>query len=320
MKKIFLSAFFFVTILSVNIFAQTNVGPLYIGPDLVKCNGMIEQMCMNIRSSLDQPYEPYGGPIEGFTYEEGYDYELLIEKVALDGSTNEMPRFKYVLKNVVSKTFPQVTLHIANRKADCEDTKIFSCLLYREGDDQEWHNLYAKINGFKYKNGYEYELLAFKKLNVNTGAGKTYTYNLIRVVKQEPTMVISKKNRELFADGRKFYLTGINNNGKFEKLTAPQKAFITFRLNENSMGGSDGCNTMGGRIEINNSNIKIGPVMSTQMACEGVTIDRIIHSYFPKINKYKISNNSTIKFYENKTLLLEYTMAMEDVLPPDIEK
>jgi len=306
MKKILFPILF---LFSVSAFAQTTE-TLFVGPELIKCGGMIEQMCMPVRSDTSKAYEPYGGPIDGFTYEEGYVYELQVEKE----NYKDVQGFKYILKNVISKTIPVVTVYVANRKVDCEDTKIFSCILYREGNDKEWHNLYGKINGFKYKAGYEYELLVFKKLNQNSGAGRTYTYNLIRVVSQEPTMVISKKNREA-VEGKKFVLSGFSNGGKFEKTDAYPKVFIKFNLYENSIGGNDGCNQMSAKIALNNSNIKIGPVLSTQMFCTDVTIDKTIHALFEKIDKYKVSGGS-VKFYQGKTLLLEYTAVTEDTPQP----
>lgn len=287
---------------------------VYVASDLIKCGGNLDVMCLQVKDSPEKKYDSFVTNIEGFTFEEGYEYELLVYRGYHENPPSTAPAVYYTLRKIISKKTPRVTLEIANRKTICEDIKMFECIMYREKGEKEWHNLYGKIKGFKYREGYEYELLVSKELNLNMGAGMTYTYKLIKTLSKKPTMIISAANRE-FIQGRKFTLTGYRDISGFEKTIKSNKPVtLIFNLNENSVGGSDGCNQIGGRVEINNSSMKFVSMMGTKMFCQGVTVDRIVDVSLDKVTKYKLSGN-TLKLYNGKTLLLEYEAIMEDVMP-----
>lgn len=286
---------------------------IYVASEMVRCKGMLEVMCYQIKESSEKDYDIFIASIDGFTFEEGYEYELLVYKGYHESPPSTAPAAYYSLKKILSKKLPNETLEIANRMSTCEDTKIFDCLLYKRKGEKEWHNLYGKIKGFKYKKGYDYELLVSKKLNNNMGAGRTYEYTLIKTLSKKPTMVISGRNKDEL-DGKKFALTGYRVDGKYEENTTDKQANISFRLDENQTGGNDGCNTFFGRVEINGSKISFGMMGSTKMACQGVRVDKIIYENLSKVNRYKVSNGN-LKLYSGKTLLLEYSLLMEDVLP-----
>lgn len=305
---------FFALLLFCSGFLQAQETTLYIGPQLIKCNGNLDVMCMQVKEGNETTYNPFAYQIEGFTYEQGYDYELLVEKGVSGDSQNGRAGVKYTLNKVVSKKRPEVTLEIANRMTTYEDTKIFDCLLYREKGETEWHNLYGKIKGFKYKVGYEYELLVSKKLNADNGSGRTYQYALIKTLSKKASMIISSAKKDLL-DKRKFILSGYSNDGSFQETELYPKVTLRFNLDENSVTGNDGCNSFGGKVTINKSAMSFGSLMHTEMACVDVTIDRIISTNLDRINRFEIEGN-VLKLYEHKTLLLEYRMIMEDMLLP----
>jgi hypothetical protein len=74
-----------------------------IKSNLVTCEGVSTQKCMEYQLKGEDSWQLFYGEIEGFTYEEGYKYELEVdvEKVAnppADGSS-----LKYSLKEVIKK-------------------------------------------------------------------------------------------------------------------------------------------------------------------------------------------------------------------------
>lgn len=286
---------------------------IYVASEMVRCKGMLEVMCYQIKESSEKDYDIFVASIDGFIFEEGYEYKLLVYKGYHESPPSTAPAVYYTLRKILTKKLPNETLEIANRMSTCEDTKIFDCLLYKRKGEKEWHNLYGKIKGFKYKEGYDYELLVSKKLNENMGAGRTYEYTLIKTLSKKPTMVISVRNRDEL-EGKKFALIGYRVDGKYQENTTDKQANISFRLDENQTGGNDGCNTFFGRVEINGTKISFGMMGSTKMACQGVRVDKIIYENLSKVNRYKVSNGN-LKLYSGKTLLLEYNLIMEDVLP-----
>ncbi|MBS1494963.1 MAG: DUF4377 domain-containing protein [Bacteroidetes bacterium] len=286
---------------------------IYVAPEMIRCKGMLEVQCFQIKDSPNKDYDIFVASIDGFNretgWEEGYNYKLLVTKGIYENSPANNPSVYFKLIKILSKTLPNDTLVIANRKSTCEDTKIFDCLLYKQKNEKEWHNLYGKIKGFKYREGYEYELLVSKKLNDNMGAGRTYEYTLIKTLSKKPTMVISDKNYAAL-NGQNYVLTGLDMDGSFNNDIGKTKAFITFNLDENRVNGNDGCNTFFGRVEFNNSKVSFGNLGSTQMACPDNKIWNYIPSNLNKADRYKVSG-TTLKFYKGKKLLLEYELKIE---------
>lgn len=295
---------FIILLLSSSEFLWAQNMIIYVAPQLVKCGGNIDVMCLQIREESEKTYEHLVTNIEGFMYEEGNEYKLSVYRGYHENPPSIAPAVYYTLKKIISKKLPNDTLEIANRMTTCEDTKMFQCLMYKKKGESEWHNLSGKIKGFKYTAGYDYELVVSKKAIDNMGAVGTYEYTLVKTLSKKPTMIISEKNRKAL-NGKKFVLTGYCNEDKFEQAaTYPKQVFIVFNLDENSMSGSDGCNQMSGRVEINNSKISFGPIMATKMYCVDVIIDKIFQANLHKVNKYKISG-SKLQLFEDKLLILE---------------
>jgi heat shock protein HslJ len=76
----------------------------WVGPQLVDCVGVAPQKCMQVKTNPDEEYSLFYDNIDGFEFEEGYEYEIqvLVEPVAnppADGSA-----LKYTLVEVVSQT------------------------------------------------------------------------------------------------------------------------------------------------------------------------------------------------------------------------
>ncbi|MEQ1554219.1 MAG: META domain-containing protein, partial [Ferruginibacter sp.] len=103
------------------------------------------------------------------------------------------------------------------------------------------------------------------------------------------------------------YLSNNNLHGKWklEKLgninintkdynVAP---FCNIDLNKNSITGNDGCNTFGGKIEVQGDRIKFGLLISTQMACGNKSIDQILAQQI---------NNQLVNYYFKESKLYLY--------------
>jgi heat shock protein HslJ len=281
---------------------------VYVASEMTRCKGMLEVQCYQMKDSPEKDYDIFVSSIDGFTFDEGYEYKLLVQKSYYENSPPNSAPY-YSLKKIVSKTLPKDTLVIANKKSTCEDTKIFDCLLYKQKNEKEWHNLYGKIKGFKYKEGYDYELLVTKKLNLNMGAGKTYEYTLIKTLSKKPTMIISDKNWALL-NGQKYVLTAFDIEGILTRDVGQTRAFITFDLNENRVNGNDGCNSFFGHVEFNKSKITFGGLGSTDMACPNNKVWEYLPKLLNKIDRYTVKDN-TLKFYSGKKQILEYVLQEE---------
>ena len=77
---------------------------LYVGPEKVDCVGVAAQECLLVRDSPDDEYEFFYSQINGFDYEPGYEYELLVQKTPVENSPADASSIEWTLIEVVSKT------------------------------------------------------------------------------------------------------------------------------------------------------------------------------------------------------------------------
>ncbi len=84
--------------------SQPELKTLFIGPELVDCEGAGPQKCMLVKESPAADYSLFYSQIEGFDYEQGYEYELVVEVTKVENPPADASSLKYSLVEVVSKT------------------------------------------------------------------------------------------------------------------------------------------------------------------------------------------------------------------------
>jgi hypothetical protein len=77
---------------------------LYVGPEKVDCVGVAPQECLLVRDSPDEEYEFFYSQINGFDYEPGYEYELLVQKTPVENPPADASSIAWTLVEVVSQT------------------------------------------------------------------------------------------------------------------------------------------------------------------------------------------------------------------------
>ena len=77
---------------------------LFVGPERVDCVGVAPQQCLQVRNAPDQDYQFFYSDIQGFDYEPGYDYELLVQKIPAENPPADASAIEWRLIEVVSKT------------------------------------------------------------------------------------------------------------------------------------------------------------------------------------------------------------------------
>ena len=83
---------------------EEDIVTMYVGPELAECTGVAPQTCMLVKYSPDEEYTYFYQQIEGFTYEEGYDYELKVAVTDVENPPADGSSLKYTLVEEVSKT------------------------------------------------------------------------------------------------------------------------------------------------------------------------------------------------------------------------
>ena len=77
---------------------------LYVGPNLEDCTGVGPQKCMMVKENPDADYQYFYQTIDGFDYEEGYEYEIVVKEEKVENPPADGSSIKYTLVEVVSKT------------------------------------------------------------------------------------------------------------------------------------------------------------------------------------------------------------------------
>lgn len=67
------------------------------------CVGLLAQKCLLIKENDQQNWEYFYDSIIGFTYEEGFEYKVLISEKEIESPTQDASSIEYKLINVVSK-------------------------------------------------------------------------------------------------------------------------------------------------------------------------------------------------------------------------
>jgi heat shock protein HslJ len=77
---------------------------LYVGPELQECVGVAPMECMLVKEDPEGEYELFYSQIEGFTFEPGYEYELLVMVEDVANAPADASSKKYTLVEIVNQT------------------------------------------------------------------------------------------------------------------------------------------------------------------------------------------------------------------------
>jgi len=82
----------------------TNQKTIYVGPSQVDCVGVAPQQCLLLKENPDDEWSLFYDQIEGFDFEEGYEYELIVEEQVIDEPPQDGSMLRTSLVEIVSKT------------------------------------------------------------------------------------------------------------------------------------------------------------------------------------------------------------------------
>ncbi len=172
---------------------------VYVGPELVECVGVAPQTCLQVKEDPQAEYTLRYDPIEGFNFEPGFEYQLVVREETIANPPADGSSIKWTLVEEVSKTPVQSessgtgqdgtvkTLYVGPETVECEGEGPQTCLLVKEDPNAEYQYFYSGIAGFAYEPGYEYELLVQESPVANPPAGgSSIQWTLVEVVSKTP--------------------------------------------------------------------------------------------------------------------------------------
>ena len=88
---------------SVPVAAEGEIKTIYVGPEMVDCEGVAPQKCMQVKENPADEYTLFYDQIEGFEYEAGYEYELLVQQEEVENPPADASSIRWILVSVESK-------------------------------------------------------------------------------------------------------------------------------------------------------------------------------------------------------------------------
>lgn len=234
---------------------------IQVGPILVECEGEGPQECMLIREDEMDKWQLWYSPIEGFQYEEGFLYDLLIEEQTVENPPAGGSSIKWVLKEELGKTpVTTRTLIVGPEQVDCEGEGPQLCYLVKENPEDDWQYFYSEIDGFQFEQGYDYVLQVAEIPVENPPAGaSSIQYLLVEVESKKPAE--KEEEEQVDIDGTIWAATTINGQPVIDDSE------ILLGIAPDRIGGFTGCNTYFGPVESEGNSVAVGPLGSTRIAC-----------------------------------------------------
>ncbi|UCG24826.1 MAG: META domain-containing protein [Chloroflexota bacterium] len=261
---------------------------IYIGPERVECQGEGPQLCYQYKERPEDDWLLYYNEIDGFEYEEGYVYELMVAETNVPNPPAGGSSVQLTLVDVADKSEPA---------PDLNDTVWVASALNGqpplEGSELTLGLFNGQVIGSAGCNRFsgQYETagdsLAFGEL-ATTGVPcprilldqqDVYVQALESVASfrlgDGQLLLLDEKGETILSydvvapallEGTLWQLVSYNDGQQAMKGVLPDTR-ITALFENGTVGGSAGCNNYSGPYELSGALISIGPLASTMMAC-----------------------------------------------------
>jgi heat shock protein HslJ len=247
---------------------------IYVAPLLVDCQGEGPQKCMLVKENQDDEYSLFYDQIEGFDYEEGFEYKLVVQQEQVENPPAGASSFKWSLLRVENKQPVPVagesvekTVYVGPELVDCVGVAPQKCMLVKENPEDEYTFFYDQIEGFDYEEGYEYKLIISEEQVENPPAdASSIKWTLVSIESKKPVASIDAPRFE----GTDWVLVSyLNQEGELTEALSGTNTTAQFQNNQ--VNGIAGCNNYFGSYEIDGDKIRVSSLASTEMFCGNPT-------------------------------------------------
>lgn len=243
---------------------------IYVGPILLDCQGEGLQKCMFVKENSEDEYTLFYDQIEGFDYEEGYEYKIVIKEEQVENPPAGGSSLKWTLVRIESKEPVPIaeeavekTIYVGPELVDCVSVAPQKCMLIKENQDADYTLFYDQIVGFDYEEGYEYKLVIKEEQVVNPQAdASSIKWTLVSVESKEP---VAESGAVQLEDTDWVLVSYMDQEGVLaEPLPGTN---TTAQFQDGQVNGNSGCNNFFGGYEVDGHNLSVGPLASTEMFC-----------------------------------------------------
>jgi heat shock protein HslJ len=243
---------------------------IYVGPLLVDCQGEGPQMCMLVKENPGDEYTLFYDQIEGFEFEEGFEYKLIVKEEQVADPPAGGSSLKWSLVRVESKEPVPIagdavekTIYVGPELVDCTGVAPQKCMLVKENPEDDYTLFYDQIEGINYEEGYEYKIIIREEQVENPPEdASSIKWTLVSVESKEPITDTSAVKLE---DTDWVLISYMDPNGVMVEALPGTNS--TARFQDGQINGNAGCNSYFGGYEVEGTNISVSPLASTEMFC-----------------------------------------------------
>jgi heat shock protein HslJ len=316
---------------------------LFIGPRLVDCTGVAPQKCMTVMEDPEDGYQLFYGDIDGFNFEESYEYELVVRVEEIENPPADASNLKYSLVNIVNKTparptaNPEVSMPVQTYKLEWYLNDLGKKTSVLPGTEITLAFVEDRIGGSSGCNQYGGTV----EVNANSievgelmstmmaceekvmqqeqaylaALGEAATYEAssetLAMANSQGQMILSFSTLQPASlVGTMWSLTSYNN-GKQALVSVQNGTSISARFSqEGTLSGSAGCNTYTTTYELNSDRMSIGPAAATRKFCGDTGVMEQEAAYLKALEmvaSYQIKGENLTLFDANGTTYLTYT-------------
>lgn len=295
---------------------------IFVGPVLVDCQGEGPQKCMLVKENPEDEYSLFYDRIEGFDYEEGYEYRIVVKEEQVDDPPAGGSSLIWTLVRIEDKVSVPIaeeavekTIYVGPKLVDCVGVTPQKCMLVKENPEDEYTLFYDQIEGFEYEEGFEYKLVIKEEQVENPPAdASSIKWTLVSVESKEP---IAKSDVVQLVGADWVLNSYLNQEG--ELIEPLPGTTSTARLEDGQVNGNAGCNGYFGGYQVEGFNLSIGPLASTEKFCgspEGVMDqESAFLSAMSSASTYKIEAEQLFISNEKEETILVFDLAEPKRLP-----
>jgi heat shock protein HslJ len=278
---------------------QGEVMTVFVGPELVDCEGEGPQKCMLVKENQEDDWHLFYDQIDGFYYEEGHNYEIVVRVENIPNPPAGGSSIRWALVDVISKTPVEKatgtsslegTLWVMEEYRDSEGNLVPSLpeitvtveFLDGKVSGSSGCNSYSgsyEVNGDRIEFGlFASTMMACPEPQMELESGVLSALgSSIRFEVNDSSLTLMNDSGEVlvrFSASEPGSITSMPwevlryNNGKDGFASVILHTSITASFAEDgTLSGSAGCNNYNTQYEIGGASITIGPIALTQMFC-----------------------------------------------------
>ena len=330
---------------------QGEVMTVFVGPELVDCEGEGPQKCMLVKENQEDDWHLFYDQIDGFDHEEGHNYKIVVRVKNIPNPPAGGSLIRWGLVDVISKTPVEKsagnsslegTLWVMEEYRDSEGNLVPSLpeiTVTAEFSDGKVSgssgcNSYSgsyKVNGDRIEFGlFASTMMACPEPRMALESGVLSALgSSTRFEVNDSSLTLMNDSGEVlvrFSASEPGSITSTPwevlryNNGKGGFTSVILHTSITASFAEDgTLSGSAGCNNYNTEYEIGGESITIGPIALTQMFCsdpEGIMEQEAQYlAALQNARTYTIELDQLDLFDAEGTRMVSYVARMED---PDV--